>query len=465
MGGRSGRQAGCEVLGCRGGKRSGSHLGGCRILVSTRSCLAGELPESMPVPKSTVSSLLLAASLLACSSPQTLARVPPVAAAASNQVETAGAGPDTAQNEQPTAARVLLLRSALEEHSFERALCPEDIEDASVSLLHYADEKDAFENDYYEVEGRGVVLGIQDSQYIILTTRCFADLQWPNHDIRWRNIHGHEAGPPELCNEGLLIRRATAKGAGDEYFTFADTNVVAFPGDARQPEPMAELALRRSILEQARAVGDSVVVDRFRDGKGQWSDVALLCVPIRQDSTIRLRHLGLSMPRQSVRELLQKQGSLFGIEFEFSCEYCQKLVNQYRSRETQAFILGFGLGLVTGAVLSPMILRLQEIERSISVRGAGVPGTQFDPMRRIADAGLRRQILQRDNFTCAYAKFGMCDPSTCWACIAKDLHMDHVLAWSRGGRTVPTNLVAACAACNLSKGTELLSTWAKSRGQ
>lgn len=61
----------------------------------------------------------------------------------------------------------------------------------------------------------------------------------------------------------------------------------------------------------------------------------------------------------------------------------------------------------------------------------------------------RRQIvLARDNFRCVYC--GEADA---------EMHIDHVVPISRGGSNEVDNLVAACAACNSSKGDKLPSEW------
>ena len=357
--------------------------------------------------------------------------------------------------------RVARLQDGLRRHSFERVLCPEDLEDATVRFTHFADELDALENDYYQVTGKGVVLGIQDSQYVIFTTRCALDFTWPNHDIRWRNTFGFEDGPPDFRNEGIILHGTSAPGGEDEYFTYGSTNLQQIPGVASNHPVLQAREQRRATLALARDAGDVVTVDRFEGDKGELSDVVLLYVPIHRKSTIRMRHLGLAKPKDSVRGLLAKQGILFGMEFEFSCPECQRVVAGYRSREREAFALGFALGRVTGVFLEGFIERLADVD-DVLASGKPLPTSRIDPRRRIASAGLRRQILKRDGVQCAYAKFGMCDPSTCWACIAKNLHIDHVVAYIRGGKTVPSNLVAACAACNASKGYELLSSWLRS---
>ncbi len=53
--------------------------------------------------------------------------------------------------------------------------------------------------------------------------------------------------------------------------------------------------------------------------------------------------------------------------------------------------------------------------------------------------------MQRDRFTCRQ----------CGASPAKDtsveLHLDHILAWSKGGDTTYENLQTLCSKCNLGK--------------
>lgn len=58
---------------------------------------------------------------------------------------------------------------------------------------------------------------------------------------------------------------------------------------------------------------------------------------------------------------------------------------------------------------------------------------------------LRFNVLKRDNFTCVQ----------CGASPAKnpdiELHIDHVIPWSKGGETVEENLQTLCSKCNLGK--------------
>jgi 5-methylcytosine-specific restriction endonuclease McrA len=73
--------------------------------------------------------------------------------------------------------------------------------------------------------------------------------------------------------------------------------------------------------------------------------------------------------------------------------------------------------------------------------------------RRAAAAGVghapysRTEILVRWGGRCAY-------------CDALAEHLDHVTALSRGGDDVESNILPACAECNLSKGAKTLAEWA-----
>ena len=64
--------------------------------------------------------------------------------------------------------------------------------------------------------------------------------------------------------------------------------------------------------------------------------------------------------------------------------------------------------------------------------------------RTISDK-LRYQVLKRDNFKCC----------ACGASPAKDpsveLHIDHIIPWSKGGESTLENLQTLCSKCNIGK--------------
>ena len=65
--------------------------------------------------------------------------------------------------------------------------------------------------------------------------------------------------------------------------------------------------------------------------------------------------------------------------------------------------------------------------------------------KRDINLRLRFKVMQRDNFKCVF----------CGASPAKDssveLHIDHIIPWSKGGETVIDNLQTLCSKCNLGK--------------
>jgi hypothetical protein len=82
-----------------------------------------------------------------------------------------------------------------------------------------------------------------------------------------------------------------------------------------------------------------------------------------------------------------------------------------------------------------------ESEAATSLSTITRRGTGRDPSLR-----MRFKVLQRDRFTCQH----------CGKSPAKDigveLHVDHIVPWSRGGETTMENLQTLCSACNLGKG-------------
>lgn len=61
---------------------------------------------------------------------------------------------------------------------------------------------------------------------------------------------------------------------------------------------------------------------------------------------------------------------------------------------------------------------------------------------------LRFKILERDNFKCVYCGNG---PEE-----GMKLHIDHLIPYSKGGKTELQNLVTACHVCNIGKYTKII---------
>ena len=94
---------------------------------------------------------------------------------------------------------------------------------------------------------------------------------------------------------------------------------------------------------------------------------------------------------------------------------------------------------------------LQAFVRFANDAGAESPTVQSEAESNVpvtgrnASLSMRWKVLQRDRFTCR-----ACGASPALTA-GVELHVDHVLPWSRGGRTVLENLQALCSVCNLGK--------------
>lgn len=94
----------------------------------------------------------------------------------------------------------------------------------------------------------------------------------------------------------------------------------------------------------------------------------------------------------------------------------------------------------SSAKISPISLVVQPQES---------PKSRLEEDRHKIKLGLRYRVLSRDRFKCVLCGSS---PATELAC---RLHVDHVIPWSKGGKTLMENLRTLCEACNLGKGDEV----------
>jgi hypothetical protein len=83
------------------------------------------------------------------------------------------------------------------------------------------------------------------------------------------------------------------------------------------------------------------------------------------------------------------------------------------------------------------------------VRANGRPKSSTEGDRRSISLGLRYDVLRRDRFRCSLCG---ASPASRLGC---ELHVDHVVPFSRGGKTVAANLRTLCSDCNLGKAGRL----------
>jgi hypothetical protein len=80
---------------------------------------------------------------------------------------------------------------------------------------------------------------------------------------------------------------------------------------------------------------------------------------------------------------------------------------------------------------------------------AEVLPSSASPRPRTIPIGLRYLVLKRDRFRCALCGSSPALDPTC------QLHLDHILPFSAGGKSELANLRSLCAPCNLGKGGAL----------
>ncbi len=87
----------------------------------------------------------------------------------------------------------------------------------------------------------------------------------------------------------------------------------------------------------------------------------------------------------------------------------------------------------------------EEIPENIQTENAQKEVTKRKTKKDISDR-LRFTILMRDGFRCqSCGRSPVTTPGV-------ELHVDHIVPWTKGGETEPDNLQAKCKECNLGKG-------------
>lgn len=103
--------------------------------------------------------------------------------------------------------------------------------------------------------------------------------------------------------------------------------------------------------------------------------------------------------------------------------------------EISGWIIGICLGLI---FLCAFVVNIASPRQRQGLRAAWYRG--FGEGRQPIPQWMREEILKRDDYRCRY-----CGRR------AQTLDIDHVIPVSQGGKTVFSNLVTACSACNRKK--------------
>jgi len=91
----------------------------------------------------------------------------------------------------------------------------------------------------------------------------------------------------------------------------------------------------------------------------------------------------------------------------------------------------------------PVVAEVGKNENEMSIITAG--SIYKHKTKRNISSGLGFKILQRDNFKCKICgRSPATDPKI-------ELHVDCIVAYSKGGETVPENLQTLCSTCNIGK--------------
>jgi hypothetical protein len=101
---------------------------------------------------------------------------------------------------------------------------------------------------------------------------------------------------------------------------------------------------------------------------------------------------------------------------------------------------------VESDLATPQELAAESVTAGARREIASIPRVIKEVERHEIRLGLRYAVLKRDRFRCVICGRA---PATHSDCV---LHVDHIMPWSKGGRTVVDNLRSTCSDCNLGKG-------------
>jgi hypothetical protein len=92
---------------------------------------------------------------------------------------------------------------------------------------------------------------------------------------------------------------------------------------------------------------------------------------------------------------------------------------------------------------------VEEPQPRLMSRRRSQPHRVKDEDQRQTKLELRYEVLKRDRFRCVLCG---ASPATHLGCV---LHVDHIIPWSKGGKTIAENLRSLCETCNLGKSAKL----------
>lgn len=143
---------------------------------------------------------------------------------------------------------------------------------------------------------------------------------------------------------------------------------------------------------------------------------------------------------------MSKSDDIFGSEI--TPEALEKII-----KEAKGFASSYLRRCVAIAIKTTNFI---EYEKSMNVISGIIAtlrqwyGSEFDEKNVKINKTLRFELLKKADFKCQYCGRG---PSTHLV----NLHIDHRMPKSRGGKDIPSNYVVACSDCNIGKSDRLLS--------